>query len=67
MQSVEPVLENAIKTLQKVVDVRGMGKKWEPWTLTSEYKDNQCLMRRQDAGIPVITIIFEAILLLNLS
>ena len=26
-QSVEPVLENAIKTLQKVVDVRGMGKK----------------------------------------
>ena len=26
MQSVEPVLENAIKTLQKVVDVRGMGK-----------------------------------------
>merc|ERR1711998_205554 len=25
--SVEPVLENAIKTLQKVVDVRGMGKK----------------------------------------
>ena len=36
MQSVEPVLENAIKTLQKVVDVRGMGKKWAPrlneWT-----------------------------------
>ncbi len=28
MQSVEPVLENAIKTLQKVVDVRGMGRKW---------------------------------------
>merc|ERR1719411_2578579 len=27
MQSVEPVLENAIKTLQKVVDVRGMGTK----------------------------------------
>ena len=27
MQSVEAVLENAIKTLQKVVDVRGMGKK----------------------------------------
>merc|ERR1719181_1649338 len=27
MQSVEPVLENAIKALQKVVDVRGMGKK----------------------------------------
>merc|ERR1712146_385425 len=27
MRSVEPVLENAIKTLQKVVDVRGMGKK----------------------------------------
>ena len=25
MQSVEPVLENAIKTMQKVVDVRGMG------------------------------------------
>ena len=33
MQSVEPVLENAIKTLQKVVDVRGMGKKWASlWT-----------------------------------
>ena len=31
MQSVEPVLENAIKTLQKVVDVRGMGKKWATW------------------------------------
>ena len=27
MQSVEPVLENAIKTLQKVVDIRGMGRK----------------------------------------
>ena len=27
MQSVDPVLENAIKTLQKVVDIRGMGKK----------------------------------------
>merc|ERR1719238_1668806 len=27
MQSVEPVLENAIKNIQKVVDVRGMGKK----------------------------------------
>jgi len=27
MQSFEPLLENAIKTLQKVVDVRGMGKK----------------------------------------
>jgi len=26
---IEPVLENAIKTLQKVVDVRGMGKKWD--------------------------------------
>ena len=34
MQSVEPVLENAIKTLQKVVDVRGMGKKWAPWSYT---------------------------------
>ena len=33
MQSVEPVLENAIKTLQKVVDVRGMGKKWAPSSL----------------------------------
>ena len=32
MQSVEPVLENAIKTLQKVVDVRGMGKKWALWS-----------------------------------
>lgn len=30
MQSVEPVLENAIKTLQKVVDVGGIGKKWTP-------------------------------------
>merc|ERR1719387_58729 len=29
MQSVEPVLDNAIKTLQKVVDVRGMGKNEE--------------------------------------
>ena len=37
MQSVEPVLENAIKTLQKVVDVRGMGKKWAIWgTPTSQ-------------------------------
>jgi len=36
MQSVEPVLENAIKTLQKVVDVRGMGKKWvNEWTIVS--------------------------------
>jgi len=33
MQSVEPVLENAIKTLQKVVDVRGMGKKWASWCI----------------------------------
>merc|ERR1712185_372558 len=32
MQSVEPVLENAIKTLQKVVDVRGMAKKEEDET-----------------------------------
>ena len=67
MQSVEPVLENAIKTLQKVVDVRGMGKKWVLLTLTKWYKDNQCLLRRQEAGIPVITNIYEAILLLNLS
>ena len=37
MQSVEPVLENAIKTLQKVVDVRGMGKKWVP----SDWSTNQ--------------------------
>ena len=47
MQSVEPVLENAIKTLQKVVDVRGMGKKWVPhglvWRLdkNTEFK-NAC-------------------------
>jgi hypothetical protein len=27
MQSVNPVLENAIKTLQKVVDIRGIEKK----------------------------------------
>ena len=39
MQSVEPVLENAIKTLQKVVDVRGMGKKWAIWgTPTSQIR-----------------------------
>jgi hypothetical protein len=38
MQSVEPVLENAIKTLQKVVDVRGMGKKWDTWELRSCFK-----------------------------
>jgi hypothetical protein len=38
MQSVEPVLENAIKTLQKVVDVRGMGKKWDTWALCSCFK-----------------------------
>merc|ERR1711981_413906 len=37
MQSVEPVLENAIKTLQKVVDVRGMGKKL---TLKKPYPGN---------------------------
>ena len=38
MQSVEPVLENAIKTLQKVVDVRGMGKKWAPsWQLVNDF------------------------------
>merc|ERR1712141_830015 len=30
MQSVEPVLENAIKTLQKVVDVRGMKRNENP-------------------------------------
>jgi hypothetical protein len=38
MQSVEPVLENAIKTLQKVVDVRGMGKKWDIWASRSCFK-----------------------------
>ena len=27
IDDMEPVLENAIKTLQKVVDVRGMGRK----------------------------------------
>ena len=32
-----------------------------------EYKDNQCLLRRQEAEIPAIIINFEAILLLNLS
>ena len=36
MQSVEPVLENAIKTLQKVVDIRGMGKKSALIQLESE-------------------------------
>ena len=43
MQSVEPVLENAIKTLQKVVDVRGMGKKWaiSPWNLTTNESNAQ--------------------------
>merc|ERR1712167_453282 len=30
MRSVEPVLENAIKTLQKVVDVRGMARNERP-------------------------------------
>jgi len=46
MQSVEPVLENAIKTLQKVVDVRGMGKtliqlnESESADLIIEKKDN---------------------------
>ena len=35
MQSVEPVLENAIKTLQQVVDVRGMGN----FTNTIKYKE----------------------------
>ena len=41
MQSVEPVLENAIKTLQKVVDVRGMGKKWDlpSWRMNMKLMD----------------------------
>ena len=43
MQSVEPVLENAIKTLQKVVDVRGMGKKWEASTLFDKWNKNVLL------------------------
>jgi len=49
MQSVEPVLENAIKTLQKVVDVRGMGKSSLVMTAPAEIYDgpvtaNQLLM-----------------------
>jgi hypothetical protein len=44
MQSVEPVLENAIKTLQKVVDVRGMGKK------AFLQIDEQVLVRDDDKG-----------------
>ena len=40
MQSVEPVLENAIKTLQKVVDVRGMGKKWAASLLVWDLDNN---------------------------
>ena len=43
MQSVEPVLENAIKTLQKVVDVRGMGKKWEASALFDKWNKNVLL------------------------
>merc|ERR1719172_30757 len=43
MQSVEPVLENAIKTLQKVVDVRGMGKKFLQL-------DDQVLAQDDDEG-----------------
>ena len=43
MQSVEPVLENAIKTLQKVVDVRGMGKKWaRSWPHQSSRQQRIC-------------------------
>ena len=45
MQSVEPVLENAIKTLQKVVDVRGMGKKWAPHWLHPESPPHNDWMR----------------------
>ena len=48
MQSVEPVLENAIKTLQKVVDVRGMGK------ALVQLEDNTMVMLGDDgvAGEP---------------
>ena len=37
MQSVEPVLENAIKTLQKVVDIRGMGRSFVQLESESEH------------------------------
>jgi hypothetical protein len=40
MQSVEPVLENAIKTLQKVVDVRGMPRN-EHHRLLTPYFDHR--------------------------
>ena len=47
MQSVEPVLENAIKILQKVVDVRGMGKSLSNQDMVclhnSQDMDSQCL------------------------
>jgi len=39
MQSVEPVLENAIKTLQKVVDIRGMGHTSKPASLVQLFAD----------------------------
>ena len=47
MQSVEPVLENAIKTLQKVVDVRGMGKKWASISMPNAVWITQILMQGQ--------------------
>ena len=48
MQSVEPVLENAIKTLQKVVDVRGMGKKWAPPWLQSQMNEDYNSLEQQN-------------------
>ena len=35
IQSIEPVLDNALKTLNKVIDVHGMGKNWDSWASSS--------------------------------
>ena len=58
MQSVEPVLENAIKTLQKVVDVRGMGKKWISWQSPSTTHSTQVWYQTK-LLILIVLIIFK--------
>ena len=58
MQSVEPVLENAIKTLQKVVDVRGMGKKWISWKSPSTTHSPQVWYQTK-LLILIVLIIFK--------
>ena len=58
MQSVEPVLENAIKTLQKVVDVRGMGKKWDH---SSSLSTNTKFEYQTKLLILIVLIIFKNI------